>query len=61
MRLKELSNDQLIRLISDDAVAREVYRRLCIERMRVSDEVEALELRIERLQTGAELASILSD
>lgn len=50
MRLAEQTNDALIRMIDDDAVAREVYRRLELERLRVSDEVQALEHRIEQLQ-----------
>lgn len=50
MRLSELSNDQLIRQIDDDAVAREVYRRLQIEKHRVSERERVLEARIEKMQ-----------
>lgn len=50
MRLSEATNEELIRQIDDDAVAREVYRRLEIERLRVSDQVQALEHRVEQLQ-----------
>jgi hypothetical protein len=50
MRLSEATNTDLIKMIDDDAVAREVHRRLELERLRVSDEVQALEHRVEQLQ-----------
>jgi hypothetical protein len=50
MRLAELTNEELIKQIDDDAIAREVYRRLELERLRVSDQVAALEHRVEQLQ-----------
>ena len=53
MRLSEMSNEQLIRQVDDDALARELYRRLVLADHRVDDRVEALEHRVMQLQGAA--------
>jgi hypothetical protein len=50
MRLAEKSNQELIKMIDADAVAREVFRRLELERFRVSDRVQVLEHQVQALQ-----------
>lgn len=49
-RLSELSNHDLIKEIDDDAVAREVAKRFLSYEQSVSEQVEALENRILKLQ-----------
>jgi hypothetical protein len=53
-RLRELTNNELIRKIDDDAIAREVSRRFLNYEVGVSDTVDALERRIMKLQ-GVEI------
>lgn len=49
-RLSELSNHDLVKEIDDDAVAREVAKRFLSYEQSVSEQVEALENRILKLQ-----------
>lgn len=49
-RLRELSNEELIKQIDDDAIAREVSRRFVQYQVGVDDRVEILENRILKLQ-----------
>lgn len=51
-RLAELSNQELIKEIDDDAIAREVSRRFLMYEVGVSDEVDALQNRIMKMQTS---------
>ena len=49
-RLSELSNHDLVKEIDDDAVAREVAKRFLSYEQSVSEQIEALENRILKLQ-----------
>lgn len=49
-RLSELSNHDLVKEIDDDAVAREVAKRFLSYEQYVSEQIEALENRILKLQ-----------
>lgn len=53
MRLSEMTNEQLIRQVNDDALARELHSRLITADRKVADQVAALEDRILKLQGAA--------
>lgn len=56
MRLSEMTDEQLIRQVEDDALAREIFNRLVLSKLRVSDEVQALEHQRDKAQDDYEKA-----
>lgn len=56
MRLSEMTDEQLIKQVEDDAVAREIFNRLVLSKLRVSDEVQALEHQRDTIQADYEKA-----
>lgn len=56
MRLSEMTDEQLIKQVEDDALAREIFNRLVLSKLRVSDEVQALEHQRDKAQGDYEKA-----
>lgn len=56
MRLSEMTDEQLIQRVEGTALAREIFNRLVLSKLRVSDEVQALEHQRDKAQSDYEKA-----